>query len=108
MAFGLRVTDNSTKTLITSTIGALGGSVFGRSIATSLLKMIPGAGPFISAANASTITETLGEVYITILVRIHNGEMKIEDVTTPEYKEMIQKLFMQRVQTQRKEDKSHG
>jgi len=100
LAFGFPVTDNTLYSIVTGTIAALGPTVVGRSVKYSLWKFIPAAGQVISAASAATITESLGETYISILIKIHKGEIKIEDLTTPECKEMMNEMFMRRVKTQ--------
>ncbi|SCW46046.1 small GTP-binding protein domain-containing protein [Ruminococcaceae bacterium YRB3002] len=105
MAFGLPVNQKSTQDIINNTIGALGRSVFGRTVKNSLFKMIPAAGLFISAASAATLTESLGETYIRILTMIGKGEIKMEDVTKPEYKDMVRAMFKERVQTKKHSEK---
>ena len=94
LAFGFPVNDNSLYSLVSGTIAALGPTVIGRSVKHSLWKFIPGAGQVISAASAATITESLGETYISILIKVHKGELKIEDMTTPECKEMLNEMFL--------------
>ena len=54
--------------LLSSTIGAGGATLLGKTVVTNLLKFIPGAGTIaggaISAGTAGVITAALGEAYI--------------------------------------------
>ncbi len=86
--FGLSIDESFIYTIIGSIIGGAGGSLAGRAIVASLLKMIPGAGSVaggvIAGATAALLTTTIGETYITVLVKLfkdNNGEQpKPEEV----------------------------
>jgi len=69
--FGLNVTTGFLTTLVTSSLGATGGTLGGRALVGGLLKFIPGGGSLvggaISAGVAGTLTTAFGEAYITVL-----------------------------------------
>lgn len=66
-AMGMSVNEAFLKTLVASTAGVVGASFIGRTIVSSLLKLIPGAGSVvggaISAATASSLTVIMGDAY---------------------------------------------
>ena len=70
----------------------------GRTIASNLLKLIPGVGTAvggtISGATAGLLTTALGEAYIKILEMIYKGEMKQEELDTPEGQKKIKTIFL--------------
>lgn len=72
--FGLNVTTGFLTTLVTSSLGATGGTLAGRALVGGLLKLIPGAGSVIgggiSATVAGTLTTLLGEAYIAVLKKL--------------------------------------
>lgn len=69
--FGLDLTTGFLTTLVTSSLGATGGTLGGRALVGGLLKLIPGAGSVvggtISAGVAVTLTTAFGETYIAVL-----------------------------------------
>lgn len=58
------------KGMVSSSIGAGGATLLGKTVVTNILKFIPGAGTVvggaISAGTAGVITAALGEAYIGI------------------------------------------
>lgn len=69
--FGLNLTTGFLTTLVTSSLGATGGTLAGRALVGGLLKLIPGAGSVmggaISATVAGALTTAFGEAYIAVL-----------------------------------------
>ena len=76
--FGINVSKNLLKTLVTTIVGEAGATIAGRAVVAGLLKLIPGCGSAIggaiSGATASIITVALGEAYIAIMKMIATGE----------------------------------
>jgi len=79
--FGLSIDKSFLSTIIGSIIAGAGGTLAGRTIVASLLKMIPGAGSVvggtIAAATAAALTTAFGEAYIAALDMLftrNNGE----------------------------------
>ncbi|MCR4696049.1 MAG: 50S ribosome-binding GTPase [Lachnospiraceae bacterium] len=97
--FGFDVNKSILTAFLSSTIGAGGATILGKTVVTNLLKLIPGAGTVaggaISAATAGVITAALGEAYIGVMSLVFNGDMKIEDLSTKKGKETMSKLFIE-------------
>lgn len=95
--FGFDVNKSIITALVSSTIGAGGATILGKTVVSTLLKFIPGAGTIagsaISAGTAGVITAALGEAYIGIMELVFKGEMKLEDISTKKGKEKMSDLF---------------
>lgn len=104
-AFGLPIEKSVIWAMVSSTIGSAGATVLGKTIVTGILKCIPGAGSVvggvISGSVAATLTAALGEAYVGVLTLICTGEMKMEDLETPEGKELISKMFKEKLKIKR-------
>ena len=104
--FGMDISKSVLMGFISSTIGASGATVLGKTIVSNLLKLIPGAGTIgggaISGATAGLLTTALGETYILIMVAIAKGEMTAKDLETGEGKAKIKELFNQQLSLKRK------
>ncbi len=104
-AFGLPVGKSAITAIVSATIGTSGATVLGKTIVTGLLKCIPGAGSVIggviSGSVAAALTAALGEAYIGVLTMVLKGEMKSEDLDTKQGKEMISKLFKEKLKLKR-------
>ena len=102
--FGLEISMASLGALV----GASGTAAINRYIATSLLKLVPGAGSIvgsvIGAATAGILTTTLGEIYIATLVAVFTrtgGE-------TPDIDSVHQEFTNQLAKTQLAKTNSDG
>ncbi|MBR2524338.1 MAG: 50S ribosome-binding GTPase [Clostridiales bacterium] len=93
LAFGFKLNKETTDSLITGTMNAIGPTVLGKQMRFSLLKFIPGVGHVISGTTAATIMESLGLTYIKLITMVYTGEIKMQEVNTPEGKKMIQRMF---------------
>ena len=93
IAFGLRI-DKETSSIISGTINAIGPTVFGKNLKYSLFKIIPGIGLVMSGTTIASVTYALGETYIKVLTNIYTGEIKKEEMETPETKKLISDMFM--------------
>lgn len=97
MVFGLEVNQSIITAFLSSTIGAGGATLLGKTIVQNLVKLIPGIGTVIggaiSAGTAGVLTAALGEAYIGIMNMIYNGEMSIDDLSTKKGKEQITTMF---------------
>lgn len=95
--FGLNVNQGIITTIISSTIGAGGATVLGKTVASNLLKIIPGVGTVvggaISAVTAATITGALGYAYIAVMEMAFKGELDLNDLSTPKGEEIIAEKF---------------
>lgn len=99
--FGFDVNKSIITALLSSTLGAGGATLLGKTVVTNLLKLIPGvgsvAGGAISAGTAGVITAALGEAYIGVMELVFKGEMKLEDLSTKKGKETMSTIFKERL-----------
>ncbi|MBE5959074.1 MAG: DUF697 domain-containing protein [Lachnospiraceae bacterium] len=95
--FGFEVNKSLITAFLSATLGTGGATILGRTVVSSILKAIPGAGSVaagaINAGTAGVITAALGETYIRILSSVFTGEMSLDDLGTKKGKELIAKLF---------------
>lgn len=103
--FGFDVNKSVITALLSSSIGAGGATVLGKTVVTNILKFIPGAGTIvggaISASTAGVITAALGEAYIAIMELVFKGEMSIDDLGAKKGKDKMTVLFKQQLKMQR-------
>lgn len=89
--FGFDVNKSILTAFLSSTIGAGGATLLGKTVVSNLIKLIPGAGSVvggaISSGTAGVITAALGEAYIGIMELVFKGEMSIDDLSTDKGKE---------------------
>ena len=95
--FGFDVNKSILTAFLSSTLGAGGATLLGKTVVANIVKLIPGigslAGGAISAGTAGIITAALGEAYIGIMTLVFNGEMSIDDLGTAKGKDQMKKLF---------------
>lgn len=80
--FGMKLNKSIIAMALGSLTGVTGATIAGKFIASSVLKLIPGAGTFagglISGVTASQLTKILGNAYISILADIAQSEKDVE------------------------------
>lgn len=95
--FGFDVSKSIITALLSSSIGAGGATLLGKTVVTNIIKFIPGAGTAIgsaiSAGTAGVITAALGEAYIGIMELVFKGEMSIDDLCTKKGKDAMSTMF---------------
>ncbi len=95
--FDFDVAKDALKSLAAMTIGVGGATVLGKTVASNLLKMIPGAGTVaggaISASTSGVITLALGKAYIEVCKAIKMGNLELEDLSTNKGADMMKKSF---------------
>ncbi len=100
--FGFDVNKSILTAFLSSTLGAGGATILGKTVFSNLMKLVPGAGTVvggaISASTAGVITAALGEAYIGIMTLVFNGEMNIEDLSTSKGKKTMVELFRKALQ----------
>ena len=105
VTFGFDVNKSIITALLSSTIGAGGATVLGKTVVSNLLKFIPGAGTVaggaISAGTAGVITAALGEAYIGIMELVFKGDMSLDDLGTKKGKETMSTLFKEQLKVKR-------
>lgn len=99
--FGITVSENLLKSIVTSLAGTAGATFAGKTIVSNLLKMIPGVGTVlggtISGATAALLTTALGEAYIVIMKMIANDEIDENALGTKAVQEKLQKIFKEKL-----------
>lgn len=90
------------KTLMSAaTLAQLGAQVAGRALATSFLKLIPGAGSAVNASVAFALTAATGEAWMRLCEAVHTGKIKPSEVGeewkaySPTLVSVVQKLLAQ-------------
>lgn len=103
--FGFDVNKSIITALLSSTIGAGGATLLGKTVVSNLLKFIPGAGTVaggaISAGTAGVITAALGQAYIGVMELVFKGDMNINDIGTKKGKETMSVLFKEQLKMKR-------
>lgn len=103
--FGFDVNKSIITALLSSTIGAGGATLLGKTVVSNLLKFIPGAGTVaggaISAGTAGVITAALGQAYIGVMELVFKGDMSINDIGTKKGKETMSALFKEQLKMKR-------
>lgn len=83
--YDIQMGNEALKSLAAAVLGAGGATVVGKTIATNLLKLVPGAGTVaggaISAGTAGVITLALGNAYIDVCQQIKNGALRQGELT---------------------------
>ena len=100
--FGLDINKSILTSFVTSALGTGGATVLGRTAATNLLGLVPGAGTVaggvISGATAGLITTALGEAYIALMEQLWLGQLAPEDLTGEEGRRRLLSLFREKSQ----------
>lgn len=103
--FGFDVNKSILTAFLSSTLGAGGATLLGKTVVSTLVKLIPGvgtvAGGTISAATAGVLTAALGEAYIGVMTLVFNGEMSIDDLSTKKGKDQMTALFKNELKKKR-------
>lgn len=99
--FGIDISHDALKSLAATAIGVSGVTVVGKTIASNLLKLIPGAGTVaggaVSASTAGLLTLALGKAYIQVCKAIKMGNLNQDDLTKKAGAEMLKKEFKEQL-----------
>lgn len=108
--YGIKVKKEGLKMLAIQVIGAGGASVLGKTIATNVVKLIPGAGSVvggaISATTAGVITFALGMAFIEICNEVKLGKLSEKDMFSRETARKMKKIFKNEMKKRNEEDES--
>jgi uncharacterized protein (DUF697 family) len=84
--YGIDVEKDGLKMLATAALGVGGATVIGKTIASGLLKLIPGAGSAagaaISAGTAGVVTLAMGRAFIEVCKLVKIGKLSEKDITS--------------------------
>lgn len=99
--FGMNINKSIITSFVSSTLGTGGATIAGRTLASNLLKLVPGAGTIaggtISGATAGLITTAFGEAYILLMEALYKGELKSSELATKAGKEKMISLFRKKL-----------
>ena len=102
--YGINVKKEGLKMLAVTALSAGGATIVGKTIASNLFKLIPGAGSVvggtISAGTAGVVTLAMGKAFIEVCKMVKLGELSEEDMLSKEgtktFKEELKKQFDQK------------
>lgn len=89
--------------LSTSALANLGAQLAGRALASSLIKVIPGAGSVVNAGVAAALTGATGEGWLRLCEQVHTGKIKLDEMNevwsqyVPGFLDVIRKMAEQRL-----------
>lgn len=89
--------------LSTSSLANLGAQLAGRALASSLIKLIPGAGSVVNAGVAAALTGATGEGWLRLCEHVHTGKIKLDQMDeawnqyVPGFLDVIRKMAEQRL-----------
>lgn len=99
--YGINVSKDGLKMLATAAIGTSGATIVGKTIATGLLKLIPGAGTVaggvISAGTAGVVTLAMGKAFIEVCKLVKVGKLSEADLTSNKGKEAMKEQFKEQL-----------
>lgn len=105
--YGFPVEKSTMMTLLSCILGTSSATLLGKTISSSLLKLIPGVGSLVggavNAATAGTLTTALGKSYIALLDMIVKGELKETDLKTEKGKNAMKRVFKKEIASSKKE-----
>ena len=104
--FGFDVKRDALQSLVVAALGVGGATVIGKTVASNLLKLVPGAGSVaggaVSAGTAGVITLALGKAYIEVCKAIKMGKLNLDALTKKEGREMLKKAFKEQMKKSKK------
>lgn len=107
--YDINIGKDGLKMLATTAIGAGGAAVVGKTIATNLIKLIPGAGTVaggvISAGTAGIVTYAMGMAFIEVCNMVKVGKLSEADITSDKGTSIMKEQFRSQVTKQKTEKK---
>lgn len=99
--FKIDIKQEGLKALAMAALGAGGATVVGKTIATNLMKLIPGAGSVaggaISAATAGAVTFAMGKAFIEVCKAAKMGKLSESEITSSAGVNMLKKAFKEQL-----------
>lgn len=104
--FKINIKKDGLKALAMAALGAGGATVVGKTLATNLVKLVPGAGSVvggaISAGTAGVVTLAMGKAFIEVCKAVKMGKLSEEDVTSSKGANMLKKAFKDQLRKNKK------
>lgn len=99
--FKIDIKREGLKALAMAALGAGGATVVGKTIATNLMKLIPGAGSVaggaVSAATAGAVTFAMGKAFIEVCKAAKMGKLSESEITSSAGVNMLKKAFKEQL-----------
>ena len=110
--FSVDVNKSVIRGFIGATLGSGIATVVGKTIATNLLKLMPGVGAIgggvVSGATAGIITTALGETYIKLMEMMYRGDLKGDEINSEETQKYLNTAFAEGVKRRKIRRKADG
>ena len=104
--YGIDVGKDGLKMLATTALGAGGATIVGKTVATNLLKLIPGAGTVaggaISAGTAGLVTLAMGKAFIEVCKMMKIGKLSEADILSSKGKNIMKDQFKEQLKKNKK------
>lgn len=104
--YGIDIGKDGLKMLATTVIGAGGATIVGKTIATNLLKLVPGAGSVaggaISAGTAGIVTLAMGKAFIEVCKMVKIGKLSESDITSSKGVSYMKEQFKEQLKKNKK------
>lgn len=101
--FKIDIKKDGLKALVTAALSAGGATVVGKTVATSLLKLIPGAGTAagiaISAGTAGVVTLAMGKAFIEVCKAAKMGKLSESEITSSKGVNLLKKAFREQLKS---------
>lgn len=95
--YGIDIGKDGLKMLATTALSAGGATIVGKTIATNLLKLFPGAGTVaggvISAGTAGLVTLAMGKAFIEVCKMVKIGKLSEADILSSKGKNIMKDRF---------------
>ena len=99
--YGIDVGKDGLKMLATTALSAGGAAIVGKTIATNLFKLIPGAGTVvggaISAGTAGVVTLAMGKSFIKVCNAVKLGKLDQKDITSSKGTSLMKEEFKEQL-----------
>ena len=99
--YGINVKKDGLKMLATTALSAGGAAIVGKTVATNLLKLVPGVGSVvggtISAGTAGVITLAMGKAFIEVCKAVKLGKLSEFDLTSSKGSTMMKEQFKKKM-----------
>ena len=104
--FKINIKKDGLKALATAAVGAGGATIVGKTLATNLLKFVPGAGTVvggaISAGTAGLVTLAMGKAFIQVCKACKMGKLSESEITSSKGINMLKNEFKAQIKKNKK------
>lgn len=99
--YGINVKNEGLKMLAITAASTCGATIAGKTIASNLFKLIPGAGSVvggtISAGTAGVVTFAMGNAFIKLCKMVRLGKLSEEDMVSAKGKSIFKDAFKEQI-----------